>query len=90
MQVASSCGRGHDGASTLGESRTPVQRTLLFGVALAAALALASDYVDGWGPAIGSTVDALELSDSAGTARTSDQLMGENGLLVFFNRSADW
>jgi len=49
-----------------------------------------ADYVDEWGPAIGSSVPPLEVSDQDGRMRTLDDLSGEQGLLLFLNRSADW
>jgi hypothetical protein len=49
-----------------------------------------ADYVDEWGPAVGSRIPALEVSDQDGKQRTLADLSGESGLLLFLNRSADW
>lgn len=51
---------------------------------------LASDYSDSWGPALGSTLPVLSAPDQTGAIRTLDDLAGEQGLLLFLNRSADW
>ena len=43
------------------------------------------------GPSIGTRVpDIGSPSDQNGTARTLQSLMGQNGLVLFFFRSADW
>ncbi len=43
------------------------------------------------GPAIGARVpDIGSPPDQTGTARTLQSLMGQNGLVLFFFRSADW
>jgi peroxiredoxin len=42
-----------------------------------------------WGPAHGSTVD-VQAHDQTGKVQTVATLTGEKGLLLFFNRSADW
>ena len=56
----------------------------------ATAFASADDYSDQWGPAIGSALPVLEAYDQSGALRTLDNLAGDNGLLLFLNRSADW
>ncbi len=62
--------------------------------ALAALLAvpavLASDYSDGWGPPVGNAIPEAALTDQFGHPQTLAGLMGPRGLLIFFNRSADW
>ncbi|MDE0348653.1 MAG: hypothetical protein OXM56_02950 [Gammaproteobacteria bacterium] len=55
-----------------------------------AAPATASEYVDGWGPPVGTTIPEASFDDQAGQPRTFTGLMGSRGLLLFFNRSADW
>ena len=50
----------------------------------------AEDYSAGWGPAVGTTMPLLSAPDHAGAARTLDNLAGEQGLLLFLSRSADW
>lgn len=50
----------------------------------------ASEYSNSWGPEVGSTPPLLEAPDQTGTVRTLAELAGEQGLLLFLNRSADW
>ncbi len=57
---------------------------------LAGGSAWAADYAASWGPEIGSTLPVLEAPDQTGTTRTLETLAGDNGLLLFLNRSADW
>lgn len=52
--------------------------------------ALAEDYVDGWGPALGAKAPAIEAPDQSGTVRDFASLAGERGLALFMTRSADW
>ena len=52
--------------------------------------AFADDYVAEWAPPIGSVMPAISAQDHTGQARTSEDLAGENGMLIFLNRSADW
>ena len=42
------------------------------------------------GPAIGEKVPEFALGDQHGQTRTLNDLMGPNGLLLVFSRSADW
>lgn len=56
---------------------------------LSAGAALADEFSESWGPDVGSVV-SLEAPDQTGTPRTLDDLAGEQGLLLFLNRSADW
>lgn len=57
---------------------------------LAAMVARADEYGDAWGPAVGAPLPVLEAPDQTGRIRTLDDLAGEQGLLLFLNRSADW
>jgi cytochrome oxidase Cu insertion factor (SCO1/SenC/PrrC family) len=52
----------------------------------------ASDAVDitKLGPQVGATVPDFTLTDQRGQPRTLASLMGPNGLVLAFNRSADW
>ena len=50
----------------------------------------ASEYVDTWGPPVGTAIPEASFDDQAGQPRTFAGLMGARGLLIFFNRSADW
>ena len=42
------------------------------------------------GPAIGEKVPDFTLPDQSGQQRSLNDLMGRNGLLLVFSRSADW
>jgi hypothetical protein len=42
------------------------------------------------GPAIGEKVPDFALTDQLGQTRSLNDLMGPNGLLLVFSRSADW
>jgi hypothetical protein len=42
------------------------------------------------GPEIGEKVPQFSLKDQSGQTRTLNNLMGANGLLLVFSRSADW
>lgn len=42
------------------------------------------------GPEIGQRVPDFSLSDQHGQTRSLNELMGPNGLLLVFSRSADW
>ena len=46
--------------------------------------------VDGVGPQVGDVVPSFSLPDQTGAARDLDSLMGPNGLMLVFSRSADW
>lgn len=50
----------------------------------------ADDYARDWGPQLGTPMPLLEAQDQAGASRTLDNLQGEQGLLLFLSRSADW
>ena len=50
----------------------------------------ADDYAATWGPAVGTKLPVLQALDQSGTPRTLDNLTGEQGLLLFLSRSADW
>jgi peroxiredoxin len=42
------------------------------------------------GPQVGDPIADFRLTDQDGTTRTRDGLMGPNGLMLVFSRSADW
>ena len=42
------------------------------------------------GPQVGEIVPDFSLTDQNGVARTRDSIMGPNGAMLVFNRSADW
>ena len=62
---------------------------------LAVALAVAAmsghaAYQDDWGPPLGATLPAVAAADQTGAERDLASLTGEQGLLLFFYRSANW
>ncbi|MEO1038956.1 MAG: redoxin domain-containing protein [Pseudomonadota bacterium] len=68
-----------------------VASSLAAGQALAQdAASIASDAAEGFGPEVGATAPALSVFDSEGQARTLGSLYGENGVIIYFNRSLDW
>ena len=64
-------------------------RLVALALLLAAPLA-ASEYSDAWGPPLGAAIPDAILEDQSGERQTFAGLMGPRGLLIFFNRSADW
>ena len=46
--------------------------------------------VDRFGPQVGETVPDFELVDQSGRSRTLDSILGPNGALLVFSRSAVW
>ena len=42
------------------------------------------------GPQVGERVPAFSLPDQNGQLRTLESILGPNGALLLFNRSADW
>ena len=42
------------------------------------------------GPQVGENVPDFKLSDQFGEIQTLDSVMGPNGLMLLFHRSADW
>jgi len=64
--------------------------TATAGMFIVAGSAFSSEYSDAWGPELGSMLPVLEAPDQTGTVRTLEDLTGEQGLLLFLNRSADW
>ena len=42
------------------------------------------------GPQVGEQVPAFSLPDQDGRVRTLDSVLGPNGALLLFHRSADW
>src|SRR5206468_13123919 len=78
-------------------------RTTRLALLLAAALVLEADVrtqppgpaaamvdVTQLGPQVGDTVPDFRLTDQRGQPRTLATLMGPNGHILVFNRSADW
>ena len=52
--------------------------------------ALADDYSDGWSLPVGASAPAIAASDQSGAVRSLNSLAGEQGLVLFLVRSADW
>ena len=50
----------------------------------------ADDYAKEWAPPVGSAMPAIAAKDHTGADRNFENLAGENGILIFLNRSADW
>ena len=70
-------------------------RIYVMAVALTASMALPSAQaplpeVERFGPRVGETVPDFSLVDHRGEARTLQSLMGRNGMMLVFSRSADW
>lgn len=75
------------------DSPMPATTSLLVRTALLLVLtapATASEYVDSWGPPVGTAIPEASFNDQAGHPLTFAGLMGARGLLILFNRSADW
>ena len=68
--------------------------TLTLALAFAAAATAAAQAplpdVERFGPQVGETVPSFSLADQNGEARDLQSLMGPNGLMLVFSRSADW
>ena len=61
------------------------------GIAIAPAAAQGTPGADiAFGPAIGEAIEIGTLKDQSGADRDLASLMGENGLVLMFVRSADW
>ena len=46
--------------------------------------------VEQFGPQVGDVVPAFTLRDQNGQSQTLESIMGPNGAMLVFNRSADW
>jgi len=65
---------------------------LRIGLVTAAILLLASVSASGreYGPAIGTRLPSFELPDQAGKLHSLKSLLGPEGAVILFYRSADW
>lgn len=65
---------------------------LLFTASLFTTSVVASDAVDvaKLGPQVGERVPGFTLMDQTGKTRTLESIMGPNGAMLVFYRSADW
>ncbi len=61
-----------------------------FGILLTAQSTQPLPNVERFGPQVGQTVPTFSLVDQQGQARDLPSLMGPNGMMLVFNRSADW
>lgn len=76
---------------TLGADMTHMRSAALGLLVCVGALgAGAADYRDAWGPAVGTPMPAVAALDQHGAERDVASLRGEQGLLLFAVRSADW
>ena len=72
------------------------RRILSFGLVLAASALLVAQApdqlpdVDRFGTQVGETVPDFELVDQAGRARSLASILGPNGAMLVFSRSAVW
>ena len=48
------------------------------------------EYVDDWGPAIGSDLPNLSVQDTEGNVRALEDLAGADGTLLFVVRTSNW
>lgn len=66
-------------------------RAIVFAAALVMSVSVwSADYVDEWGIPIGQPAPPVEAADQTGTIRDLASISGDNGVLLFFNRSTDW
>ena len=61
-----------------------------FGVGALAMLSRTPIDVASLGPQVGEQVPAFNLPDQSGQVRTLESILGPNGALLLFHRSADW
>ena len=65
--------------------------TLVFGFLMSAtAQSPTTIDVDSLGPQVGEDVPNFSLADQNGQVQTLDSIMGPNGAMLLFHRSADW
>lgn len=54
------------------------------------ALETAAEAASRFGPDVGQIAPALSVTDADGAPRSLESLMGEEGVVIYFNRSLDW
>lgn len=66
--------------------------TMLLGGSIGAQRATVPEQVNvqALGPQVGTVVPSFSLPDQNGTVRTLQSIMGPQGLMLVFSRSADW
>ena len=77
----------------MSESGPLHHKLVLLAIIVCAAVALpasADDYSAGWGPSVGTQIPSIVAPDQAGIERRLADLSGDQGLLLFLSRSADW
>lgn len=62
----------------------------IFALSVFAQQTMADSYANTWGPEVGSQAPVMAAKDQSGKVRTLDDLTGSQGVLIFYNRSADW
>jgi hypothetical protein len=64
----------------------------IFALSVFAQQTMADSYASTWGPEVGSQAPVMAAKDQSGKVRTLDDLTGSGsqGVLIFYNRSADW
>ncbi len=63
---------------------------MLFGVGSAATQSRTPIDVASLGPQVGEQVPAFSLPDQNGQVQTLESILGPNGAILLFHRSADW
>ena len=65
--------------------------SLLLGFSMSAiAQSISTIDVDSLGPQVGEYVPNFNLPDQNGQVKTLDSILGPNGAMLLFHRSADW
>lgn len=72
-----------------------ISTALVVFITISAAAARAAESVDrvevsALGPQVGERVPDFRLADQLGEVHTLDSIMGPNGAMLLFHRSADW
>lgn len=69
-----------------------VTRAVIMSVLIAAGIAAQAPPADieRLGPQVGAVVPDFSAPDQFGRTQTLKSIMGANGAMLFFNRSADW
>jgi hypothetical protein len=73
----------------VGRTALTTMRRFAFTLALLFSATLLAQ-ITGVGPKVGETVPDFSLVDQAGTTRTLKSILGPNGAILVFFRSADW
>lgn len=79
---------GCDGQATVATTAPAEQQTA--GGSDTTQASLDASYAEVWGPTIGAPIPLLDAPDQRGDQQTLASLSGDQGMLLFLNRSADW